>query len=119
MTFAMSTTVFTQLSETEIQAMFRQVLESFFADKEATITAQALPEIGGMDLAMEITGLKRPSIYGLTSTKAIPHYRQGKRLYFKRSELVAWIESGRKLTTSEIVATPGKLPRRNNNPGRN
>ncbi len=72
----MSTTVFTQLSETEIQAMFRQVLESFFADKEATITAQALPEIGGMDLAMEITGLKRPSIYGLTSTKAIPHYRQ-------------------------------------------
>lgn len=87
--------------------------------ENAAPAAQALPEIGGMDLAMEITGLKRPSIYGLTSTKAIPHYRQGKRLYFKRSELVAWIESGRKLTTVEIVATPGKLPRRNNKRGRN
>ena len=110
----MSTTVFTQLSESEIQTLFRQVLESFFADKEAATATQSLPEIGGMEMAMEITGLKRPSVYGLTSTRQIPHCRQGKRLYFKRSELLQWIESGRKLSGAEMALQAAQLPTKAN-----
>lgn len=71
---------------------------------------QALPEIGGMEMAMEITGLKRPSIYGLTSTRQIPHCRQGKRLYFKRSELIQWIELGRKLSGPEMAVQAAQIP---------
>lgn len=69
-----------------------------------------LPEIGGVELAMEITGLKRPTIYGLTSARGIPHYRQGKKLRFKRSELIQWIESGRKLSGAEVALHAAQLP---------
>ena len=110
--------VFTHLSEVDLGALLMQVLVSFHEQQNATLPALPLPEIGGIEMAMEITGLKRPTIYGLTSSREIPHYRQGKRLYFKRAELLAWIESGRKPTTSEIAAAPGKLPRRNANRGR-
>lgn len=113
----MSTTVFTQLSETDLQALIMKVLVSFHEQRSTTVVPP-LPEIGGIEMAMEITGLKRPTIYGLTSSREIPHYRQGKRLYFKRAELLTWIESGRKPTTSEIAAAPGKLPRRNAKRGR-
>jgi excisionase family DNA binding protein len=59
-------------------------------------------EIGGLDLAVKITGLARRTIYKRTHRREIPHRRVGGRLYFKRSELLEWIESGRRPMASEI-----------------
>ncbi len=58
-------------------------------------------EIGGLDLAVQITGLAQRTIYKLTHRRAIPHRRVGGRLYFRRSELEAWIDSGRRPTAKE------------------
>lgn len=60
-------------------------------------------EIGGLELAMAITGLARRTIYKLTHRREIPHRRVGGRLYFRRSELEQWIDNGRRKTVSEIV----------------
>ncbi len=78
--------------------------------ENARPVTRALPDIGGIELAMEITGLKRPTIYGLTSARGIPHYRQGKKLRFKRSELIQWIESGRKPSGTELALQAAQLP---------
>ncbi len=48
-------------------------------------------EIGGVDLAMKITGLSKSTIYNKVCNNEIPHIKKG-RLYFKRSELIEWIE---------------------------
>ena len=61
-----------------------------------------LPDIGGIELAEEITGLTRPTIYGLVSKQKLPHFKRGKKLYFSRTDLESWIKSGRKKTISEI-----------------
>lgn len=48
-------------------------------------------EIGGIDLAMKITGLSKSTIYNKVSNNEIPYIKKG-RLYFKRSDLIKWIE---------------------------
>lgn len=107
----MTTTVFTQLSAIEFQAALLQALETYFTQKAQATPTQPLPEIGGIALAEEITGLKKATLYGLACRREIPYMKQGKRLYFKRAELVEWIESGRKYSSKEIAAKPGIAPR--------
>ncbi len=51
-------------------------------------------EIGGVTLAVEITGLSRHSIYRLVCERKIPHSKRGGRLYFNRKDLLEWIEKG-------------------------
>jgi excisionase family DNA binding protein len=42
------------------------------------------------------------TIYGLTASRKIPHYKTGKRLYFKRQELDDYILENRIATLEEI-----------------
>jgi excisionase family DNA binding protein len=39
--------------------------------------------------------LSKQTIYRLTSRSEIPHYKQGKRVYFVRGELSEWIQRNR------------------------
>ena len=41
-------------------------------------------------------------IYGLISKRELPYYKKGKRVYFKRSEIEAWLEDGRQETFNEL-----------------
>ncbi len=44
-------------------------------------------------------------LYKLTSTKQIPHFcPQGKKLYFKRTELDDWLQRNRQSSADEIAA---------------
>lgn len=52
--------------------------------------------------ASAITNLAVPTIYGLVHQGRIPSYKQGKRLYFLRSEILTWIKAGRRQTEDEI-----------------
>ena len=42
------------------------------------------------------------SFYRRTSDRDIPFYKRGKKIFCKKSELIAWLESGKKKTTKEI-----------------
>ncbi len=42
------------------------------------------------------------AIYKLTSTSEIPHYKSGKRLYFKKEDIDEWIFSNRIKTRDDI-----------------
>lgn len=50
----------------------------------------------------DILNLTPQTIYGLVHKCAIPVCKRGKRLYFSKQELLAWIKEGRKKTNSEI-----------------
>lgn len=98
----MQNLVFTQLSIPEVRQIFRDELESFFAEKQSGSKQIETDEISGIDLAIELTGLAKPTIYGLVSERKIPHSKQGKRLYFSRRELIEWIKDGKRKTQTEI-----------------
>lgn len=45
-----------------------------------------------IDEACDFLSLSKPAIYARTSSRRIPFNKIGKKLYFKRSELLIWIE---------------------------
>ncbi len=71
--------------------------------KSRTMNDKPVDEVGGLELAVKITGLARRTIYKRTHRREIPHRRVGGRLYFRRSELLAWIEAGRRPMASEVA----------------
>ncbi len=73
----------------------------------------SISEIGGINLACELTGLAKPTVYSLVSERKIPHSKRGKKLYFSRRELIKWIESGRRKTITELAADADHLPAKN------
>ena len=99
----MENLVFTQLSVIEIRQFLREELENFFRENRVGKNETETDEIGGIDLAIELTGLAKPTIYSLCSERKIPHSKQGKRLYFSRQDLLEWIKNGKRKTQNEIA----------------
>jgi excisionase family DNA binding protein len=60
-------------------------------------------EVLNMVEASKYLELSVSHLYKLTSTGLIPHYKpNGKKLYFKRTELDAWLLRNRSVTKDEI-----------------
>lgn len=55
-------------------------------------------EVGGLKLAQEVTRLSAARIYTLVSERKLPHKKRGNRLTFRRSELLDWLEEGKRET---------------------
>jgi excisionase family DNA binding protein len=54
--------------------------------------------------------LSRATVYGLTSRSLVPHFKPGKKLSFKRSDLDQYLSRNRVRTLSEVrVATRPQL----------
>tara|TARA_R110002050_G_scaffold102384_2_gene210927 strand:+ start:9030 stop:9311 length:282 start_codon:yes stop_codon:yes gene_type:complete len=49
-----------------------------------------------------LTGLSKSTIYKLTMSGRIPHYKQAKHLYFDRVEIENWLKENRGFNVSEI-----------------
>ena len=49
-----------------------------------------------------LTGKSKSHIYKLTCSGLIPHYKQGKHLYFDRLETQSWLKSNRIKSLEEI-----------------
>lgn len=60
-------------------------------------------EVGGMELAMALTGLSRSTLYKRTHRREIPHRHVGGRLYFRRAELEAWLDAGQRPLAKDIA----------------
>ena len=54
------------------------------------------PELGGIELAQQITRLSKPRFYALVSARGIPNAKRGNKLYFNRAELLAWVNAGKR-----------------------
>mgnify|MGYP000879293014 FL=1 len=87
----------------EITARLDALAVDVRALKSRTMNDKPADEIGGLDLAVAVTGLARRTIYKLTHRREIPHRRVGGRLYFRRTELEQWIDSGRRPMVAEVA----------------
>lgn len=52
-----------------------------------------LPTIGGIDLAVNLTGYKKSTIYKLTALNKIPHVKLGGKIRFYSTDLLKWIKN--------------------------
>ncbi len=63
---------------------------------------KTITEVLNLKQAAEYVSLSKSAIYKKTSERGIPHFKQGKKLYFKRSELDDWM-TGLKISTKEEI----------------
>ncbi|MBW4971174.1 helix-turn-helix domain-containing protein [Croceibacter atlanticus] len=57
--------------------------------------------------------LSLSAIYKLTSSKEIPHVKRGKRLYFDKKDIDAWVLEHKVTTTADIEKIASDYIRRN------
>ena len=95
--------ILTTFSTDDIRAAVRRELETFFAENSFAHEQSKTDEIGGIELAIEITGLAKPTIYSLVSERKLPHSKRGKKLYFSRRDLLEWVAAGKRKTQAEIA----------------
>lgn len=86
----------------DIRAVVDAALTEFFSSYSIQPKSE-IDEIGGIELAIKITGKAKPTIYSLVHSRKIPHLKQGKKLYFSRRELTDWLKSGKRKTQPEIA----------------
>lgn len=60
-------------------------------------------EVGGIELAQEITRLSKARIYALVSQRGICHSKRGNKLYFNRAELLDWVAIGNRVQRSKGI----------------
>jgi excisionase family DNA binding protein len=68
--------------------------------------AQATPaqdELLTVQQTAQFLSLSVPTVYGLISKKELPVMKRGKRCYFTKAELLAYLKAGRTKTNAEIV----------------
>lgn len=62
-----------------------------------------IPPIFGIDICEDVTGFAKATIYRNTSKNLMPHYRRDGKLYFKLTEIYAWMTENRVQTQSEFL----------------
>ena len=68
-------------------------------ERLAAINAKAILDL---DEAVLFTGFSKGHLYRLTSERQIPHYKKNRKLYFRKSELEAWLLEEKVLTNAEL-----------------
>ncbi len=78
-----------------ISSIIKKSVSEAFRNERLNLKKETpVKKIGGIELAVEITGLAKPTIYAMTSKKTIPFIKRGGKLYFKAEDLQNWMESG-------------------------
>ena len=67
--------------------------------------AESHPEIEtplNINEVAKLTELSVPTLYGYCQRNEIPFYKKGNRLKFFKSEIIAWIKTGKQKTLKEL-----------------
>ncbi|WP_395044747.1 helix-turn-helix domain-containing protein [Flavobacterium sp.] len=98
---------------------FELILERLDRIEKAIAALNATNPIQINNTPMDIKDLSEyiklsvSGIYKLTSTSEIPHYKRGKRLYFKKVDIDEWIFSNRIKTGVDIEKEAMEYIRKN------
>lgn len=98
---------------------FELILEKLDKIEKAIAKLNTSVPIVGVNHPMDIKELSaylkisKSAIYKMTSSNDIPHYKSGKRLYFKKSEIDEWVFSNRIKTNDDIEKEAMEYIRKN------
>jgi excisionase family DNA binding protein len=59
-------------------------------------------EVMNVEEVAQYLDVAKSTIYKLTSTREIPHFKKGKRIYFRTNEINEWMAKGKRKTNDEI-----------------
>lgn len=79
-----------------------EAIESILLKLQKSESSFAISEVLDINKAAEHLHLSKSAIYKMTSQREIPHFKRGKRLYFKLTELDEWLTHHKIVSQDEI-----------------
>jgi len=75
------------------------------ASENSLLTSQSKssPDILNVNQIADYLSVSKATIYKYTADRIIPHFKRGKRLYFKKSDVEAWVTAHRVSSNEEIA----------------
>lgn len=78
------------------------LLKNYRLQDNSKVLQVGSPEILNLNQATEYLSLSKSTLYKFTSQREIPHFKKGKKIYFRKSELDDWLTQLRISTKDEI-----------------
>lgn len=78
------------------------LLKSYRLQDNSKVLQVGSVEILNLDQATEYLSLSKSTLYKFTSQREIPHFKKGKKIYFRKKELDDWMTQLRIATKDEI-----------------
>lgn len=97
--YSLPETIKLEVSKNDLVEFARELVKEIQSDQPIPSEEK---EIVDVLEAAQITGLARQTIYALTSRRGIPHFKRGKKLWFRRSELLGWMLDNKRKTVDEV-----------------
>jgi excisionase family DNA binding protein len=91
--------ILTTIDKEEIKQLVSDAIQSAIGKQD-----KDQPEFLDVNEACKFLGIAKSTLYTKCSKQIIPHFKQGKKLYFHKDELAAWLRSGKRKTISDIRA---------------
>ena len=85
--------------KTFAKVVAKEVIEELHANSSIKKVEDDLTDFQGM---LKILNIAESTGYAKTSSGEIPHFKKGRKLLFRKSELIKYIESGKRKTTKDI-----------------
>jgi len=96
----MSTQIIFQCSIEDFRAMLKETLVEVV--NEIQLEKESHSTLIGIQEAAALLNLAVTTLYEKTSQRTIPHYKHGKKVMFKKSELLDWVELRKVKSIDEI-----------------
>ena len=84
----------------ELQTLIEKAVQKALSIAEGSPKSQE--QFIPIEEAAKLLNLAKATIYSMVSRREIPHYKKGKRLYFKPAELHEWIAEKKVKSYSEL-----------------
>lgn len=96
--------VIIQLDSEQFFGIIENAVRKVIDEKEQPAASIHAPrKVMSLAELCEYTGMSKQSIYKLTSAQKVPHSKRGKRLYFEREKVDAWLVENRVKTDRELA----------------
>lgn len=97
--------VLTSINKEEFKEIFEEAFHRVLDQRQSKLTGDTESEqFLDVTKASIFLGIAKPTIYAKCSKLQIPHFKKGKKLYFRKKELIEWLQSGKRKTSQQIQA---------------
>jgi excisionase family DNA binding protein len=87
----------------EYNEMIRELLAGLKQVEQVTSVQNDPDIVMTLEHACKFLNIARPTMYGMTSRRTIPFMKRGKKVYFRKDDLIEWLNKGRRKTVEELT----------------
>ena len=88
----MNKNLFIQINQNDLQEIVKEAITDFYRENPTSNSNETETNLMSITEAANFLNCSIPTIYNKVSKRKIPFHKQGKRLYFSKSELVKWVK---------------------------